>query len=67
MQSDRVKKNDGKAFERKNFVKTNMNKMAKYKPALRGAAFTAKVMAKKSNYVNYKRKQQAKIMEERKN
>ena len=56
LKSDRVLKNDGKAFDRTNFVKINQNKMAKYKPAMRGAAFTAKIMAKKSNANNFKRR-----------
>ena len=49
MQSKKVIANGGKAFERDNFVKINLQKPGKYKPALRGAAFTAKIMAKKSN------------------
>jgi hypothetical protein len=49
-------KNDGNAFDRTNFVKINQNKMAKYKPAMRGAAFSAKIMAKKSNAMNFKRR-----------
>jgi hypothetical protein len=30
--------------------------MAKYKPAMRGAAFTTKIMAKKYNANNFKRR-----------
>lgn len=51
--------------DRKNFVKINLNKMGKYKPALRGAAFQTKVMAKKRNAVRFKNRAQAKIMAER--
>ena len=57
--------NDGQAFERKNYVKLNSNKMGKYKPALRGAAFTNKMMAKKSNYNRFKSRAQAKILAEK--
>ena len=39
--------------------------MAKYKPALRGAAFSAKIMAKKSNQMKFRNRQQKKIMAER--
>ena len=52
-------------FERKNYVKINQNKTGKYKPALRGAAFTNKMMAKKSNNMKFRNRQQAKIMAER--
>ena len=52
--SDRVKKNGGKQFDRTNFVKTDLRKTGKYKPALRGAAFTNKTMAKKSNLLKYR-------------
>lgn len=38
--------------ERKNFVKINM--MKNYKPKLRGAAFTTKMMAKKTNNLKFK-------------
>ena len=37
---------------RKNFVR--INQMKNYKPALRGAAFTNKIMAKKANSVKAK-------------
>jgi hypothetical protein len=44
--------------ERTNFVRLNMQK--NYKPALRGAAFSNKIMAKKRNVMkfreNFKRK-----------
>lgn len=43
----------------------NQNKMANYKPALRGAAFQNKIMSKKSNVMKFRRRQQAKIMAER--
>lgn len=56
MKTKRVVENDGKAFDRKNFVKINLMKPGKYKPALRGAAFTAKTMAKKSNAVRWKQR-----------
>ena len=39
--------------------------MANYKPALRGAAFQNKIMAKKSNVMKFRKRQQAKIMAER--
>ena len=42
MQSKAVLKNGGKQLERKNYVRINDNKSGKYKPALRGAAFTNK-------------------------
>jgi hypothetical protein len=35
-------------------VKTDLRKTGKYKPALRGAAFTNKTMAKKSNLIRYR-------------
>ena len=54
MQSREVLKNDGKQFDRKNFVKINQNKMGKYKPALRGAAFSNKIMAMKSNAMRFR-------------
>jgi len=54
MQSKKVLKNDGQQFDRKNFVRINQNKMAKYKPALRGAAFSNKIMAKKSNVMKFR-------------
>lgn len=56
MQSKKVIANGGKAFERNNFVKINLLKPGKYKPALRGAAFTNKVMAKKSNQFKARRR-----------
>ena len=37
----------------------------KYKPALRGAAFTNKIMAKKSNQMRFRDRQKTKIMAER--
>ena len=53
MTNKKVIANDGQAFERKNFVRMNLKKgfggKGGYKPALRGAAFTNKMMAKKSN------------------
>jgi len=60
-------KTGGKVNERNNFVKINANKFGNkgYKPALRGAAFTAKIMAKKSNARRFNDRQQAKIMAER--
>jgi len=54
MQSKAVLKNNGKQLERKNYVRLNVNKTGKYKPALRGAAFTAKTMAKKSNQMKFR-------------
>ena len=54
MTSKAVIKNGGNQLERTNFVKINQNKMAKYKPALRGAAFSAKIMAKKSNQMKFR-------------
>jgi len=58
MQSKAVLKNDGRQFERKNFVKMDANKKSgKYKPALRGAAFTNKIMAKKSNMLRFRNRQ----------
>lgn len=57
MQSKRVLQNEGQQFERKNFVRINQNKMAKYKPALRGAAFQNKIMAKKTNVMKFRRRQ----------
>ena len=46
--------------ERTNFVRLNMQK--NYKPVIRGAAFTNKIMAKKRNVLkfreNFKRKMQ---------
>jgi hypothetical protein len=55
MTAKHVLKNDGKPLERKNFVKINANKpgfggKGGYKPALRGAAYMTKLMAKKSNF-----------------
>jgi len=41
-----------KFVERKNFIKMNMNK--NYKPRMRGAAFTNKMMAKKSTSLKFK-------------
>lgn len=63
--SKKALKNGGRPVERNNFVRINQNKMAKYKPALRGAAFQNKIMAKKSNVMKFRRRQQAKIMAER--
>ena len=40
--------------ERKNFVKMNMLK--NYQPKMRGAAFTNKMMAKKSNNLKFKQR-----------
>ena len=57
MQSKKVIANEGQAFERKNFVKLNVNKTGKYKPALRGAAFTNKMMSKKSNQMKFRGRQ----------
>lgn len=54
MQSKAVLKNGGKQLERTNFVRLNVNKTGKYKPAMRGAAFTAKQMAKKSNQMKFR-------------
>jgi hypothetical protein len=54
MQSKKVLANDGKQFERKNYVRINQNKTGKYKPAMRGAAFTNKIMAKKSNQMKFR-------------
>ena len=65
MKSKKVVANDGQQFERKNFVKLNVNKTGKYKPAMRGAAFTNKMMSKKSNQMKFRGRQQAKIMAER--
>ena len=39
MKSKKVLANDGKQFERKNYVKINQEKKGKYKPAMRGAAY----------------------------
>jgi hypothetical protein len=47
MQSKRVIDNGGKQFERKNYVRMNVNKKGSYKPAMRGAAFSNKLMANK--------------------
>jgi hypothetical protein len=52
-------------LDRANFVKTDLKKTGKYKPALRGAAFTNKTMAKKSNMLKYRSRMQAKIMAEK--
>lgn len=65
MKSKKVVENDGKAFERKNFVRINQNKSGAYKPAMRGAAFTNKIMAKKSNNMKWRGRMTAKIMAER--
>ena len=65
MDTNRVKKNGGKQLDRANFVKTDLKKTGKYKPALRGAAFTNKTMAKKSNMLKYRGRMQAKIMAEK--
>jgi hypothetical protein len=46
-------------------VKTELRKTGKYKPALRGAAFTNKTMAKKSNMLKFRGRMQAKIMAEK--
>ena len=54
MQSKAVIKNGGKQLERTNFVRLNANKSGKYKPALRGAAFTNKLMAKKSTQMKFR-------------
>lgn len=65
MKSKKVIANGGKQLDRDNFVKTDLKKTGKYKPALRGAAFSAKIMAKKSNVMKYRDRMQAKIMAER--
>ena len=57
--------NGGKQLERENFVKTNLGKAGNYKPALRGAGYTAKIKAKKSNELRARSKWQAKITAER--
>jgi hypothetical protein len=54
MKSKRVVENGGKQLDRNNFVKTELRKTGKYKPALRGAAFSAKIMAKKSNQMKFR-------------
>ena len=41
-----------KNAERKNFVK--INQMQNYKPRMRGAAYSNKIMAKKSNSLKFK-------------
>jgi hypothetical protein len=43
MNTNKVKNNGGKQLDRANFVKTDLKKTGKYKPALRGAAFTNKI------------------------
>lgn len=50
---------NNKFIERKNFVKMNMNQP--YKPKLRGAAFTNKMMAKKSTSNKFKARMQQKL------
>ena len=65
LQSKKVLANDGKQFDRNNFVRINQDKKGKYKPAMRGAAFTNKIMAKKSNVMKFRNRMQAKIMAER--
>lgn len=65
MNSKAVKNNGGKQLDRNNFVKTELRKTGKYKPALRGAAFTNKTMAKKSNMLRFRGRMQAKIMAEK--
>lgn len=54
MQTNRVLRNEGKQFDRQNFVKINQDKPGKYKPALRGAAFSNKMLAKKSNTMKFR-------------
>ena len=54
MQSKKVIANEGKQFERKNYVKINQDKKGKYKPAMRGAAYSNKIMAKKSNQMKFR-------------
>ena len=46
-------------------MKTELRKTGKYKPALRGSAFTNKTMAKKSNQMKFRGRMQAKILAER--
>ena len=65
MQSKKVIANGGKQLDRDNFVKTNLTKSNKYKPALRGAAYSAKIKAKKSNDLRARGKLQEKILAER--
>lgn len=65
MQSKAVVKNGGKQLERTNFVRLNANKTGKYKPALRGAAFTNKLMAKKSTQMKFRNRFAQKLAAER--
>jgi len=46
-------------------VKLNANKSGKYKPASRGAAFTNKIMAKKSNQMKFRGRIEQKLNAER--
>lgn len=46
-------------------MKLNANKSGKYKPASRGAAFTNKIMAKKSNQMKFRNRIEQKLNAER--
>jgi len=52
MQKENDQMKPSRNNERKNFVKMNMLK--NYQPKMRGAAFTNKIMAKKSNNLKFK-------------
>lgn len=65
MQSKRVLDNGGKHFERQNFVRMNTNKKGAYKPAMRGAAFSNKLMSNKRNQMKFRNRMHVKLMQER--
>lgn len=46
-------------------MRINQNKKGSYKPAMRGAAYSNKMMSNKRNAMKYKGRMQAKIMAER--